>query len=50
MGNSFDLFGTEKDFLHQAQIAQALRPTINKGNLMKLQSSCMAKDTIIQAK
>ena len=40
-----ECFDTE-DLLNRTQIAQVLRSTINKCNLMKLISFCKAKDTI----
>lgn len=41
-----ELVGTGKDFLNRTLIAQALRPTVNKWDLMKLESFCMAKGTV----
>jgi hypothetical protein len=37
---------TGKDFLIRTPIVQALRSTINKWVLMKLESSCKTKDTV----
>ena len=37
---------TGKDFLNRTPIVQALRSTINKWVLMKLESSCKTKDTV----
>ena len=45
MGNNPELSGVRKDFLNRTQ---ALKSTINKWNLMKLKSFCMAKYTIIE--
>jgi hypothetical protein len=47
VGNSLDLTGTVKGFLHRIPLAQALNPTINKWDFMKLKIFCMAKDLII---
>jgi hypothetical protein len=46
LGNNHEFFSTEDNFLNKALVTQALRPKINKGNLMKLKSFCMSKDTI----
>jgi hypothetical protein len=43
VGNSLDLIGTGKDFLNRTPLAQALRSTINKWDLMKLRSVCIAE-------
>lgn len=40
-----ELVGTEKDFLNRTLIAQALRSTVNKWDLMKLKSY-MVKGTV----
>ena len=42
--------GTGNNFLDRIQMAQALRPTIDKWILMKLKSFCKAKDTINRTK
>jgi hypothetical protein len=39
-----------EDFLNRALIAQALRLTVNKCDLVKMTSFCMAKDTGIWTK
>jgi hypothetical protein len=39
-----ELIVTGKNFLHGTQIVQALIPTINKWDLMKLNRFCTAKD------
>ena len=36
------LIGTERDFVNRTSLAQVIRPTINKWNLMKLRSFCIA--------
>ena len=41
---------TGEEFLNRATIAQALRSTIDKWNLMKLKSFCKAKITVIRTK
>ena len=46
VGSSLELIGTGDNFLNRTPIAQALRSTINKWDLMKLKS-CKAKDTVI---
>jgi hypothetical protein len=38
--------GTGENFLSRTPMAYALRSTINKWNLIKLQSFCKAKDTV----
>jgi len=42
--------GTEEDFLNRTPKAYALRSKINKWDLIKLQSFCKAKDTVIRTK
>jgi hypothetical protein len=44
MGKSFELIGTRGNF--PTPMAQALRSTIDKWDLTKLESFCKAKDTI----
>jgi hypothetical protein len=46
VGNS----GTRETFLNKTPIDQALRATIDKWDLMNLQSFCKAKDTVIRTK
>jgi hypothetical protein len=48
--NSLELIDTGKDFLNRLSLAQALRSTINKWDLIGLKNFCMAKDTIIWTK
>jgi hypothetical protein len=50
MGNSFKHINTEKIFLNRTPMAQALRTTIDKFNLIKLKSFCNAKGTINRTK
>ena len=50
VGNSLELISTRKDLITKDTLVHALKPIINKGDLVKLKSSCMAKDTIIRAK
>ena len=46
MGNSFECIGTGDNFFNRTLIAQRLRSTINKWDLMKLQSFCKEKETL----
>jgi hypothetical protein len=48
--NSLKLIDPGRDFPNRTLIAQALKSTISKINLIKLKTFCKAKDTIIQAK
>jgi hypothetical protein len=48
--DSLELIITGGKFLNRTSLAQALRPTINKWNLMKLRSFYPAKNTIIWKK
>jgi hypothetical protein len=50
VGNCLEHIGTGGKFLSRIPIAQALRPTINKWDLMKMKSFCKAKDTITWTK
>ena len=47
MRNSLELIVTGKDIQKRTLLAQTLRSTINKWDLMKLKSFCIAKDTVI---
>ena len=47
--NSLELTDTEKDFLNRISLAQTLRLTTNKWDLMKMKSFCNTKDTGIQS-
>ena len=46
--NSLELIGKGKDSLNRTPLAQALRSTVSKQDLMKLKGFYMAKDTNIQ--
>ena len=46
MGNSFECIGTGDNFFNRTPIAQRLRSTVNKWDLMKLKSFCKAKETV----
>ena len=50
LGNSLEHIGTGNNFLNRTPMAQALRSTVDKWDLMKLQSFCKAKDTSIRQK
>jgi hypothetical protein len=45
-GKSLDFLVTGGNFLNRTLMAQALRSTIDKWDLMKLKSFCKAKDTV----
>ena len=45
VGNSFEYTNTGDNFLNRTTMAQALRSTTNKWDLMKLKSFCKAQDT-----
>lgn len=46
--NILELTGTKQEFLNRTPLAQALRSTVSKQDLMKLKGFYMAKDTNIQ--
>jgi hypothetical protein len=46
LGNTLECIGTGDKFLNRTPMAQALRSTIDKWTLMKLQSFCKPKDTV----
>ena len=46
MEKSLELIGTEKKFLNRAPMAHALRPRIDKWDLMKMESFCKAKNIV----
>ena len=46
MGNSLENIGTGSNFLNRTPMAQALRATIDKWDLMELKSFCKAKNTV----
>ena len=47
---SLEHMGTEEMFLNRTPMAYALRSTIDKWDLIKLQSFCKAKDTVNKTK
>ena len=49
-GNTLELFGTGDHLLNIAPVAQTLRLTINKWDLLKLKSFCKAKGTVKKTK
>ena len=50
VGSTLESLGTGDYFLNITIIAQTLRETINKWDLLKLKSFCKAKDTINKTK
>ena len=50
MGNSLEHIGTGDNFLNRTPMAQVLRSTIDKWDLMILQSFCKAKNTVNRTK
>ena len=50
MRKSLELISTGGNFLNRTPMAQALRSTIDKWDLMKLKSFCKAKPTINKTK
>jgi len=50
VGKSLDHLGTGENFLNKTPMTYALRSRINKWDLIKLQSFCKAKDTIVRTK
>jgi hypothetical protein len=46
VGKILEYMGTGGKFLNRTPMAYALRPKINKWDLIKLQSFCKAKDTV----
>jgi hypothetical protein len=46
MGKSLQHMGTGENFLKITPMAYALRPAIDKWDLIKVQSFCKAKDTV----
>ncbi|KAL6055071.1 hypothetical protein STEG23_035314 [Scotinomys teguina] len=50
VGRSLECIGTGDNFLNIAPVAQTLRLTINKRDLIKLNSSCKAKDMVNKTK
>ena len=50
VGSSLQHMGTGDHFLHKTPVAQTVKATLNKWDLLKLRSFCKAKDTVIKAK
>ena len=50
VGKNLKHLGTRKNFLNRIPVAYALRSTIDKWDLIKLQSFCKAKDTVNKTK
>ena len=50
VGNSLKCIETGEIFLNRTSMAQTLRSTIDKWDLLKLKSFCKAKDTVNRAK
>jgi hypothetical protein len=50
VGKSLEDMGTGEKFLNRTAMACAARSRINKWDLIKLQSSCKAKDTVNKTK
>jgi hypothetical protein len=50
VGKSVKDMGTGKTFLNRTAMACAVRSRIDKWDLIKLQSYCMAKDTVNKTK
>ena len=46
VGNIIECISTEDNFLNRQPVVQALKLTIDKWGLMKLQSFCKAKDSV----
>jgi len=46
MGKNLEYMGTGENFLNKTPMAYAVRPRIDKWNLIKLQSFCKVKDTV----
>ena len=50
VGNTLELIGTGDRFLNTTPVAQTLKSTIDKWDLLKLRSFCKAKDTVSKTK
>ena len=50
VGKTLEHIGTGENFLNRTPMARALRSKIDKWDLMRLQSFCKAKDTIMKTK
>jgi hypothetical protein len=48
VGKSLELIGTGGNFLNRTPMAHALRSSIDKWDLRKLESFCKAKDIVIK--
>jgi hypothetical protein len=46
---SLELIGMERNFLNRTQMGQALRPRIDRWDLMKLKSFCKTMDIVSRA-
>ena len=50
VGSSLEYIGIEDHFLNITPVAQTLRATINKWDLLKLRNFCKAKDKVNKTK
>ena len=50
VGGTLERIGTGDSFLNITPVAQTVRSTINKWDLLKLRSVCKAKDTVSKTK
>jgi len=50
VGKNLEHMGTGENFLNKTPMAYALRSRINKWDLIKLQSFCKAKNTVVRTK
>ena len=50
VGSSLQDMGTGDHFLGRTLVAQTIKATMNKWDLLKLRSFCKAKDTVIKTK
>ena len=50
VGSTLEHIGTGDHFLNKTPVAQTLRETINKWDLLELRSFCKAKDTVNKKK
>ena len=50
VGNTLEHFGTGQNFLNRTSMAEALRSTVDKWDLLKMKSFCKAKDTVSRSK
>ena len=50
VGSSLQDIGTGGHFLSRTPVAQTIRETMNKWDLLKLRSFCKAKDTVSKTK